>query len=229
MQTTADVLAQLEADGTEQNRKIYQRHGSGLLLYGVSYANLNTFKKRVKVNHDIAKDLWETGNHDARIFALMIADPKQADDDLLENWAQNLDNYMVAGAFAGYVGNTAFAHEKMLQWTQSDDEWIGAVGWDLLGHLAMKDKSLDNSFFQSYLPIIERDIHSRKNRTRYSMNNALIAIGIRNDDLEEAATAAAQQIGVVTVDHGKTSCKTPDAAPYIQKTNARRRKKAKAR
>ena len=59
------------------------------------------------------------------------------------------------------------------------------------------------------------------------MNNALINIGVRNSALEKKAVAAAKRIGKVVVDHGETGCKTPDAASYIAKTLAHRRKKAK--
>jgi hypothetical protein len=52
------------------------------------------------------------------------------------------------------------------------------------------------------------------------MNNALIAIGIRNHAMEVQAMTVAAQVGVVSVDHGDTNCKTPDAASYIQKTIA---------
>ena len=41
------------------------------------------------------------------------------------------------------------------------------------------------------------------------------------------ATAAAKRIGKVDVDHGETGCKTPDAAPYIAKAAAHRKKKRK--
>ena len=40
--------------------------------------------------------------------------------------------------------------------------------------------------------------------------------------LEGKALAAAQRVGRVEVDHGQTSCKTPDAAGYIRKTLERR-------
>ena len=54
------------------------------------------------------------------------------------------------------------------------------------------------------------------------MNNALIAIGGRNAKLKKLALAAAKKIGKVEVDHGDTSCKTPDAAAYINKMWARK-------
>ena len=43
----------------------------------------------------------------------------------------------------------------------------------------------------------------------------------------EPLGAAARRIGTVEVDHGETGCKTPDAEPYIKKTLAHRKKKAK--
>jgi hypothetical protein len=58
------------------------------------------------------------------------------------------------------------------------------------------------------------------------MNGALIAIGVRNDQLEKLAITAAKRIGTVEVDHGDTDCKTPDAVAYIAKTKAHRVKKA---
>ncbi len=224
--TAKAILSELEALGSAQTRKIYKRHGVGDNQYGVSYANLKTLKKKVKVDHGAAQQLWATGNHDARILATMIADPKQADESLLDAWADDLSNYVITDAFSGFAGKTAFVQQKMEQWTGSDNEWKGQTGWSLLASLAMNDASVPDDFFDPYLAIIAQDIHNRKNRVRYTMNTALITIGTRSDTLEQKALAVAAQIGTVDVDHGETSCKTPDAAAYIRKT--RERQKARA-
>jgi 3-methyladenine DNA glycosylase AlkD len=215
------AMQALEAAGTAQNRKIYARHGASDNLFGVSYGNLNKLKKQLKVDHDLAQKLWASGNHDARILAMKIADPKQANGDTLESWVRDLGDYVVTDALSEYVSKTGFMREKMEVWVDSDDEWIGTTGWNLLGYLAMKDKKLLNEFFEPYLAIIADDIHNRKNRVRYAMNNALIAIGMRNETLEAQAMEVAAKIGEVMVDHGETSCQTPDAAAYIQRTRAR--------
>ena len=64
------------------------------------------------------------------------------------------------------------------------------------------------------------------NRARQGMNQALIAIGSRNDALATTAIAAAERIGPVEVDHGDTDCKTPDAATYIAKVRAHATRKS---
>lgn len=223
MLTDVQILDELKALGTEQNRKVYQRHGVSDNLFGVSYSDLRKLHKKVRINHAAALKLWASSNHDARIFATMIADPKQADDALLESWVHDLRDYLVSDALTAYIAQTAFAREKAEKWIQSSEEWIGTVGWNLLTHLAMNDKHLPNEYFEEYLAIIERDIHTSKNRVRYAMNNAVIAIGLRNPQLQAKAIAAAQKIGKVQVDHGETNCKTPDAIAYIQKAQARKR------
>ena len=222
------VMQELESLGTAQNRKIYRRHGVGDNLFGVSYANQNKLAKSIKRNHRLAQELWATGNHDARVLAALIADPSQADASLLDSWANDLDNYVVTDTFSGFVGKTALAFDKAEQWTRSEAEWAGRAGWHLVAHLALKDPDLPDAYFTAHLATVEREIHTRKNRVRDAMNNALIAIGIRNDALEEQALAAAARIGKVEVDHGETGCKTPDAAPYIRRTLARRQQKAQA-
>jgi len=224
--TQREVLKELKAMGTAQNRKVYARHGIDTEVYGVSYANLTKLKKRIKLDHELALSLWASGIFDARVLATMIADPSRLKSTELDAWSKDLTNYGVMDAFAAMVKQPPLVQKKMEKWTKSKKEFIGACGWQLLSHLAQQDENLPDESFENYLEIIERDIHSSKNRTRYSMNSALIGIGIRNGKLEKKATAAAKRIGKVEVDHGETGCKTPDAVPYIKKAVEYKRKKA---
>ena len=220
-----DVLADLKQLGTAQNRKVYGRHGVGENMYGVSFANLNKLAKQIKTNHELAGKLWATGNHDARVLATMIADPPKMTSRELDAWARDLDNYCLTDCFSGLVSEARHARAKMEKWGKSMAEWTGRAGWLLLAHLARKDSELTDRYLEQQLPTIEREIHSRPNQVRDAMNSALIAIGIRNPRLEKKALAAAKRIGKVEVDHGETSCKTPDAAAYIRKTLERRKNK----
>lgn len=219
------ILTELESLGTAQNRKVYARHGVGTKLYGVSFANIDKLQKRIKVDHDLALSLWATGNHDARVLATRIADPAAATVSLLDEWKNDLDNYVVAGAFASFVEKTSLARKRMEQWTRSKQEWVGRSGWLLLAKLAMNDSGLPDDYFAPYLDKIENGIHAAKNRTRDAMNAALISIGLRSPGLRRKAVAAARRIGNVEVDHGQTNCKTPGAESYIHKAWQRKKQR----
>ena len=220
------ALRELKRRGTAQNRKVYRRHGVGENMYGVSFADLRLLAKQIKTDQNLAVQLWATGNHDARILAALIADPTQFDAKTLDTWSKDLSDYVVTDQFAGLVARTRHWQKKAEKWHTARGEWIGRAGWDLIGQLAMHQPDLPDKYFEPYLTEIEAGIHQQKNRVREAMNNALIAIGIRNAALQEQAISVAHTIGPVEVDHGETNCKTPAAADYILRTVEHRRRKA---
>jgi len=221
--TLEKVLKELEKCGAAQNRKVYRKHGVTGDQFGVSFANLNILKRKIRKDQELAEALWETGNHDARILATMVADDN-INTELLRKWSKNLNNYIVSDALGGLASRTKVANELMESWMTSDEEWIGRAGWQMLAITAMRNPEIDDSYFEEKLKYIESTIHNAKNRVKEAMNSALIAIGIRNEAMKVKAMAAAERIGKVEVDHGDTGCTTPDAIPYIE--NAWDRKNA---
>lgn len=222
--TFAEVMAQLEALGTEQNRKIYRRHGAGENQFGVSFANLRKLAKQIKKDNALAAELWASGNQDARSLATLIADPKTLSAGDLKRWVADIDYYVIADVFAGNIaGLSPHARELAEKWTRADHEYAEQTGWNVVSVLAMRDKALPDAWFEGYMDRIEREIEGAKNRVRHAMNGALIAIGLRNQALSSQAREVAGRIGRVVVDHGETGCVTPEASPYIERGWARRK------
>jgi len=219
-------MAELKRLGTAQNRKVYGRHGAAGPMFGVSYANLGKLQKKIKVDHDLAVKLWATGNHDARVLAVKIADPDRLTVREAEAWVKDCRDHVITAALAGFVSRSPVAQKRMEKWTRSRDEWVGATGWSVLSHLAGEGSVLSTDYLALFIDKIEAKISAAPNRTRYSMNNALISIGALSPVLQKKAMAAARRIGKVEVDHGETGCKTPDAVDYITRTVAHRKKKA---
>src|SRR5215813_5855496 len=79
-----EVMSALERAGSEGTRKTLQRHGARPPLFGVSYGDLYGLQKRLGTDHPLAQQLWNSGNHDARVLATLIADTGRANDPLLE-------------------------------------------------------------------------------------------------------------------------------------------------
>ena len=224
--TKTEAMKRLKAMGTAQNRKVYPRHGVNGELFGVSWADLGKLTKEIKADQPLAEALWATGNHDARILATMIAEPVTMKAATLDSWAKDLDNYVVTDAFSGVAARTPFAKARAEKWMKARGEWKAAVGWNLCGALAGQ-VDLPDLWFEERIRVIEAGIDRAKNRVRHAMNQALICIGTRSPKLMKQARASAKRIGKVEVDHGETSCKTPDAGGYIEKTVAYRISKGK--
>jgi 3-methyladenine DNA glycosylase AlkD len=221
-----EVMATLREMGTAQNVKIYRRHGAGDKLFGVSFANLNKLKKQIGMDHKLAEQLWRTGNTDARTLALMIADPNTLTASEADAWLKDIQYSLLADMLAGLVARSDLATKKLKKWTRSRQETTRVCGYSLLASI-LKDvpELLSDDVCGQYIDTIERQIHGSANLARHAMNTGLIAIGIYRPNLRDDAIAAARRMGKVEVDHGQTSCKTPDAESYINKAAARHSKR----
>ncbi len=224
-----ETMVELEAVGTAQNRKVYPRHGVREPLFGVSYGDLAKLAKKIGRNTDLAAELWATGNHDARVLATKVADPREVGEERLAAWVTDLDNYILTDAFSLLAAATPHAAGLMRRWTATEDEWTGAAGWNLVASLAQQGAEkcgVTDDDLATRLDEVQSGIHGAPNRVRHSMNQALICIGAYRPALTDRAQEVAAAIGTVEVDHGETGCKTPAAGPYIEKTRAHLEKKA---
>lgn len=219
---SATVLERLREMGTEQNRKVYPRHGLGNNVLGVSFANIGKLRKAIKKDQAIADELWETGIFEPQTLACMVADAAAFNEAKVERWAREASSHGVADEVAKQIAvKTPWALTLARKWIASHNPLLQRAGWTSYALLAMSDEIPDKEL-ASAIEVIEHDIHHSENRTKEGMNNALIAIGGSRATLRNAAVAAAERIGKVEVDHGQTNCKTPFAVPYIEKMWARR-------
>jgi 3-methyladenine DNA glycosylase AlkD len=225
-----EVMATLKQMGTAQNVKIYKRHGASAKLFGVSFANLNKLQKKIKVNHELAKQLWETGNTDAMILSAKILDPNLVDHELAETWVQDISYYVIADIFSSVLSKSPIWKELMYEWIESPKEYVKQCGYDILASKISSERkrgvtSISNDEVEAILTRIKDEIHSSPNRAKHTMNNVIISIGSFIPEYTDLAINIASEIGKVEVDHGETSCKTPEAIPYIKKTRARIKQK----
>lgn len=237
--TFEQVMQTLEAQGTEQARKTYGRHGMGSNTFGTSFAVIRKLAKQIKCDHALALQLWATGIFEPRVVATMIADPTQVTPDQAQTWIDEMTCHGLTDELVNnLLSKTPFAGNLAMAWVDSPGEQVGRAGWHLVGVLAKgggcaacsplrpsKRSSPAESptvlDYPALLARIEADIHQAPNRKREAMNNALMAIGIYIPELTEAAKVAARRIGPVEIDHGDTACRTPDAVAYIEKALAR--------
>ncbi len=226
MAQLSEVMAELEAAGTAQNRKVYARHGAAEPMFGVSYADLGRIAKPIKTDQALARQLWDSGNHDARVLALRVADPSALDEPLARRWLGDVDNYILAEGLGGLCAQSPHARALSDAWRDDPDEWPASVGWFIVMCTAEDPQVWSVKELRVLLKQIEAEIAVRPNRVRHEMNGAMIVMALRDGNLRRSVLAAAARIGPVKVDHGQTGCKTPVVAPYVERTLAHREAKA---
>ena len=213
----AEAMSALEKAGTAQTRKTWLRHGAEEPIFGVLFSEFAKLRKRIGVDHELAVALWGTRNSDARILAVKIADPARFSAADLDRWARDVRWPMLVDYVAQLASEGPHALATAEAWTPVADEQRGRAGWTLVGVLALRDADTPDAWYAARLAEIEARIRTAPNGQRAAMNHALISIGGRSPALRDAALATAKRLGKVEVDHGDTSCKTPDAAGYVEK------------
>ena len=213
------MMAVLESAGTVANVEIYKQQGAGENVFGVSSVDLKKLKKKLGVDQELAMELWDTGNSDARSLAMMIADPGEVSPTVATQWMKDVDYAQHGGEVAGVVALSPAGLSKMRQWRKQKSEFARATGYSMLACMLEDDaESVEDLECLRILKDVEMEIHRSPNRARHSMVMAVIAIGVCKPELSEEAIETGERIGDVQVDHGETSTKTPKIAPYINKT-----------
>jgi 3-methyladenine DNA glycosylase AlkD len=219
-----EIVGTLRKLGKPQTAAIYKRHGSGDNVCGVLTSEIAKIKKKIKVDHALSKDLWKTGNAEARILSLLIADPTKVSRAEADALLRDGPVRFVGCYLSDLLARSPIADATMRAWMKSKDELHREMGYGILGVRLRDDpESIAEADAEKMLATIEREIHRSPNWARYAMNGALISIGVYKPKLRKKAIEAAKRIGKVEVDHGETSCKTPDAAPYIERASNRKR------
>ena len=219
--TLADTMRNIKARGKPGAAAIYRRHGVTEPTIGLSYADLGVLVKKIGIDHALALGLWDTGIHDARVLATKVADPARLTKTTLAAWLKGCTNYVITDAVAGTAARVPGILPIAMTWSTRPREWTSAAGWTVIAILSMRG-GIDEALAPEFIARIEAELHTAPNRTRYSMNNALIAMGGSMPAVRDRAIAAARSIGTVHVDHGETGCRTPDAVDMIGKMVAHR-------
>ena len=167
--------------------------------------------KRIKRDHQLALDLYDSGNYDAMYLAGLIADDERMTKRDLQRWVKVACGGCLPGTTVPTVAAQGrFGWELALKWIESPKDHIASAGWATLSSfVALKDDSdLDLPQLKKLVAQVEKTIHGAPDKVRYAMNNFVIACGCFVVPLNDAAKKSADKIGEVEVDHGDTSCKT---------------------
>lgn len=221
--TFDETIAELRSLAWEPSAKTYRTHGATGEVLGVKYADLYKLQKRIKKDQDLANQLWATDISDARTLALLIADPEYWTVETVGVWLSRVDNYGMGMALAAAAAQSPIAIEFFRKWKDDPHEWPSQMAWSIMAHIG-STADLDDGEILAIIEQVEREIHTRPNRTRYSMVSAMIELGLR-PSVRERVLVAADRIGEVHVEHATKGCRTPQIRPDLEKAVAHRERK----
>jgi 3-methyladenine DNA glycosylase AlkD len=201
-----EALATLELMGNEARRAYNLKpapHGippGKLKQFGVAMGDLRKLAAKIKSDHALALELWKTGNIDAQLLAILIMKPKELSAKELDRMVREARFPQVADWLNAYiVKEQPDAEQERLceKWMKDKDGWVARAGWNLTASKINKGgKDADGIDLEALLDRIEREMPKAKPETQWTMNNALMAIGIHYAKHRKRAIAIGERIGL---------------------------------
>ncbi len=214
-----DIMAMLEQLGSEQTKKVLKKHGAQEPFFGVKVSDLKVLVKRIKKDHALALQLYETGNSDAMYLAGLIADPSVMTKNDLQQWVNKANWHMLSDyTVAWCAAESPHGWQLGMEWIDRTNDLVASAGWNTLAAWVSRlpDDELDFHQINDLIHRVEKTIQQEKNRTRYAMNGFLISTGISVPHFTDSMIEVSERIGKIEVNMGDTACQVPFAPTYIR-------------
>lgn len=194
--TKDEVLKELESLGREDVREGRSRYGiRAETSFGVSIPNIKALAKKIGKYHELSLQLWNSGNHDARILSFMIGDPQKFTHELAEEWMKEMTSWDLTDGAAVYLfRHCDWVFDKMKEWISSDQEFRRRQGFVLMAVMAVHGKKLPNAKFIEWLDDLYEGASDKRNFVKKAVNWAIRQIGKKNTTLRHQALFTCERI-----------------------------------
>ena len=212
--TLQETLKKLEALGNETVRARNAKLGAGNNLFGVPLGEIRKLAEKLKADRELAMALWETGNIDARLLAILLLKPKDLSSAELDRMVRSATFAQLADWLNSYLVKEHPAREALrVKWMTAEDPWAARAGWSLTsGRVARSPDGLD---LPALLDRIEAEMRSAAPEVQWTMNSCLANIGIHFTRHRKRALAIGEKLGIFRDYPVSKGCTSPFAPIWI--------------
>lgn len=217
MSTVDDVLAELAALDEPKMRAANASHGDD---HGVNLTKLRAVAKRLKTQHELAFELWATGDTAARLLATLICRPKAFSAAELDAMIQDVRAPKLLDWFiVNIVKPGPHAEALRLGWKDRDG-LVGRAGWSLTTDRVVKRP--DGLDLPALLDQIERELKQTPAAKQWPMNHCLAEIGIHHPQHRARAIEIGRRLAVYIDWPASPGCSPPYVPIWIDEMVRRR-------
>ncbi len=191
-----EIISKFNSLANSKNTEGMARFGINVdKAFGISMPVVRKMAKDIGRDHGLAIQLWDSGYHEARILAGLVAEKEKVTPDLMEKWAADFDSWDVCDQVCmNLFDRTLFSYEKAIEWSGREEEFVKRAGFALMASLAMHDKKEDDARIAEFLPFIISGAVDERNFVKKAVNWALRQIGKRSMYLNALALKTAGEI-----------------------------------
>lgn len=216
--TAEEVMAYLEEHGSEGVRRVYRSHGAKEPLFGVKLTDMKPLVRKIGKDHDLALELYDTGNSDAMYLAGLIADPERITREELDNWVGKAYWDMLSERCVAIIASKSpHGFEIARKWVKSETEMTACAGYAVFSTLfsVVPDSEIDLEEVKRMTDEIVERIQEEKTHLQNAMKNFLVMAGIFIKPLYDDILEASLRIGSIRPSIAKNNCNIQSVTDYL--------------
>jgi 3-methyladenine DNA glycosylase AlkD len=194
--TVAAILKELRAAGTEKKRASAARVGIPMdKAYGVSVGATRAIARRLKGQHALAQPLWASGVHEARLLAILVADPKALRLTDIERWLGDVVSWDLCDHLCGDLARRRSDAARLVRrWITSPKLYVKRAAFAVIAELAVHGDNLDSDALDAFAGLIAEHAGDARPHVRQAASWALRSIGKRDAENHDRALAIAAEL-----------------------------------
>ena len=191
----AEIVDHLTSLRNEANIAGMARYGiDTTTALGITTPQMQALVRQVKRDHARALALWDTGLRDARMLAILTADPKALTMDEARAWAGDFNSWEIVDTAADLFTETPFWPALVTKFAEDEREYVRRTAFAMIAGATVHNKDEPDDALLAYLPLIEEHATDPRNFVRKAVNWALRNIGKRNATCHGPALALAEKL-----------------------------------
>ena len=193
------ILKKLKTLGKKKNREGMARFGINTSkAFGVCVPDMRAIAKETGRDRTVARRLWDSGYHEARIVASMVDVPGEVTEGQMDEWTLEFNSWDLCDqVIMNLFEKSRFADKKAREGHKREEEFVRRAGYVMMARLAVSDKKAGDDFFIKYFPLIKKGVTDNRNFVKKAVNWAVRQIGKRNLALNKKAILLCREIELI--------------------------------
>ena len=166
---------------------------------GVSTGEIRKLAKTLPKSDELAKELWNTGYHEAKLLAVLLFNKKTVTLDQMEDLMEDVRSWDLCDHLCKNLIIKIKGYEVLIdRWAEAKETYKKRAAFTLIASTAIHQKEIDEDMLSHYLEAIKENSEDEREHVKKAVSWALREIGKRDFNYNEKALLLAHEL----VDHG---------------------------
>lgn len=194
--TPETVLKHLQENGdAKQAERVRARGIPESSIFGTPKSIVQKTARTLGRNQELAESLWASNIHEARLVAILTAEPDKISLPVLKQWANDLWSWDIADHLARYLLPYIPKPELLIAYCATiDSTYTKRLAFAGIACSIQKNKRLSEEQFDFYRNHIQLGASDNRPHVRKAVVWALVEIGKINDSWQESAIVFAAEL-----------------------------------